>query len=50
MNYWEDFMLAIAENLNTRNRVYMEAVKNRDRKTVGTLAEKPVGKRADLIN
>ncbi|MEW6214068.1 MAG: dihydropteroate synthase [Nitrospirota bacterium] len=43
-------MLVIAENLNIRNRVYMEAVKNRDRKAIGTLAEELVEKGADLIN
>ncbi|MEW6003574.1 MAG: dihydropteroate synthase [Nitrospirota bacterium] len=43
-------MIIIAENLNTRNKAYMEAVKNRDRETIGLLARKLAGKGVDLIN
>jgi cobalamin-dependent methionine synthase I len=43
-------MLVIAENLNTRNKAYMEAVKNRERKTIESLARTLADKGADMIN
>ncbi len=43
-------MLVIAENLNTRNKIYMDAVKNRDKKTIETLARELTRKGADVIN
>jgi cobalamin-dependent methionine synthase I len=43
-------MLVIAENLNTRNKAYMEAVKNRDKKTIELMAKELADKGADLIN
>ncbi len=32
-------MLVIAENLNTRNKAYMQVVRNNDKKTIGALAK-----------
>lgn len=43
-------MFVIAENLNTRNKAYMEAVKNRDKKTIESLAKILGEKGADMIN
>ncbi len=43
-------MLVIAENLNTRNKAFIEAVKKRDRKEIETLAKELAGKGADVIN
>ncbi len=43
-------MLVIAENLNTRNKAYMEAVKNRDKKAIESLAKTLAERGADLIN
>ena len=43
-------MLVIAENLNTRNAAYMEAVKKRDRKAIEAMAEELATKGADVIN
>ncbi|MBI3593097.1 MAG: dihydropteroate synthase [Nitrospirae bacterium] len=43
-------MLVIAENLNTRNKAYMQAVKSLDRKTIESLAKDLAEKGADLIN
>jgi cobalamin-dependent methionine synthase I len=43
-------MIAIADNLNTRNKVFMDAVTKRDRKTVAELAEKLKESGADMIN
>jgi 5-methyltetrahydrofolate--homocysteine methyltransferase len=46
----EDFMLVIAENLNVRNKTYMEAVKNRDTKIIELLSKSLAEKGADFIN
>ncbi len=43
-------MLVIAENLNTRNASYMEAVKNRDFKRISEMAEALIKEGADMIN
>jgi cobalamin-dependent methionine synthase I len=43
-------MLVIAENLNTRNKAYMRAVRNLDRKTIESMAKDLAGRGADLIN
>jgi cobalamin-dependent methionine synthase I len=43
-------MLVIADNLNVRNKAYMEAVKKKDRKAIETLAKKLASKGADMIN
>lgn len=43
-------MIVIAENLNTRNKVYMDAVKNRDKKTLTKLMEKLKESGAEIIN
>lgn len=43
-------MIVIAENLNTRNRTYMDAVSSRDRKTVAELVKKLKESGADMIN
>lgn len=43
-------MLVIAENLNTRNKQYMEAVKKRDSKTISLLAKELNDANADMIN
>jgi cobalamin-dependent methionine synthase I len=43
-------MLVIAENLNTRNKAYMEAVTKRDKNTIKTLAKELAEKGADMIN
>ncbi len=43
-------MLIIAENLNVRNKTYMQALKNRDSKTIESLAKTLAEKGADLIN
>lgn len=43
-------MLVIAENLNTRNKAFMEAIKNRDKKTIELMAKELADKGADLIN
>ncbi|MDI6801744.1 MAG: dihydropteroate synthase [Thermodesulfovibrionales bacterium] len=43
-------MLVIAENLNTRNKTYMDAVKNHDKKTIEALAKTLAEKGADMIN
>lgn len=43
-------MLVIAENLNTRNKPYMQAVKNNDRKTIESMAKDVAAKGADMIN
>ncbi|HEX9020753.1 MAG TPA: dihydropteroate synthase [Nitrospirota bacterium] len=43
-------MLVIADNLNTRNAGYMEAVKKKDRKAVETMAKELASNGADMIN
>lgn len=43
-------MLVIAENLNTRNKQYMEAVKKRDIKTIAKLAKELSDAKPDMIN
>ena len=43
-------MLIIADNLNTRNAAYREAVKKRDRKAIETMAKELAAKGADVIN
>jgi 5-methyltetrahydrofolate corrinoid/iron sulfur protein methyltransferase len=43
-------MIVIAENLNTRNRVYMDALASRDKKTISELAKKLSEAGADIIN
>lgn len=43
-------MLIIAENLNVRNKTYMDAVKSRDKKAIESIVKGLDGKGADLIN
>lgn len=43
-------MLVIADNLNVRNKSYMEAVKKKDRKAIEALAQELAAKGADLVN
>jgi len=43
-------MLIIAENLNTRNRTYMEAVKSQNKGAIESLAKSIAEKGADVIN
>lgn len=43
-------MIVIAENLNTRNKLYMDALSSRDRKTVAELIKKLKESGADMIN
>jgi len=43
-------MIVIAENLNTRNRVYMDAVGSKDRKTLTDLIKKLKESGPDIIN
>jgi len=43
-------MLIIADNLNTRNAAYREAVKKRDRKAIETMAKELATKGAEAIN
>jgi|Deesub1362A_J573_1020465.scaffolds.fasta_scaffold00093_81 5-methyltetrahydrofolate--homocysteine methyltransferase len=43
-------MIVIADNLNTRNKTYMEAVSKRDKNTVAELAEELSQAGADIIN
>jgi len=43
-------MIVIADNLNTRNRIYMDAVNRRDRKTATELMKKLKESGADIIN
>lgn len=43
-------MIVIAENLNTRNRPYMDAVKKRDIKIISLLSKELSGAGADIIN
>jgi cobalamin-dependent methionine synthase I len=43
-------MIAIADNLNTRNKVFMDAVTRRDGKTVAELVGKLKDSGADIIN
>lgn len=43
-------MLVIADNLNTRNTAYMEAVKKRDKKVLETIAKELATKGAEVIN
>ena len=43
-------MLVIADNLSVRNKVYMEAVKKKDKKAIEAMAKKLAAKGADMIN
>ncbi|OHE56144.1 MAG: hypothetical protein A2Z47_06590, partial [Thermodesulfovibrio sp. RBG_19FT_COMBO_42_12] len=43
-------MIVIAENLNTRNKLYMDALSNRDKKTIAELIKKLKESGADMIN
>lgn len=43
-------MLIIAENLNVRNKTYMDAVKSRDKEAIESIVKGLDGKGADLIN
>ncbi len=43
-------MLVIAENLNVRNRVFMDALKKGDKKLIGSLAKELEDKGPDIIN
>jgi len=43
-------MLVIADNLNVRNKAYMEAVKKKDKKAIEAMAKELTEKGADLIN
>lgn len=43
-------MVVIAENLNTRNSAYMEAVKNRDFKKISSMAEELLKNGAEMLN
>jgi cobalamin-dependent methionine synthase I len=43
-------MIAIADNLNTRNKIYMDALMRRDEKTVTELIKKIEVSGADIIN
>jgi 5-methyltetrahydrofolate corrinoid/iron sulfur protein methyltransferase len=43
-------MLVIADNLSIRNKVYMDAVKKKDKKAIAALAKKLAAKGADMIN
>jgi cobalamin-dependent methionine synthase I len=43
-------MIVIAENLNTRNKTYMNAVKKRDKKTLKELLKQLKASGADIIN
>jgi 5-methyltetrahydrofolate corrinoid/iron sulfur protein methyltransferase len=43
-------MIAIADNLNTRNKIYLDAVSKRDKKAVAKLARKLKESGADMIN
>jgi 5-methyltetrahydrofolate corrinoid/iron sulfur protein methyltransferase len=46
----EEGMLVLAENLNVRNKEYMEAIKKKDRKAIEIMAKELASKGADLIN
>lgn len=43
-------MIVIAENLNTRNKPYMEAVRNKDKKTIAKMAKELSDAGAEIIN
>ncbi len=43
-------MIAIADNLNTRNKIYMEIIRKRDRKKLEELVKTLKGAGADVIN
>lgn len=43
-------MIIIVENLNTRNSVYMDAVRRKDRKTIAEIMKKLKESGADIIN
>src|SRR4030043_1613454 len=43
-------MIIIAENLNTRNRTYMDAIRSRDKNTLAELMKKLKESGADIIN
>lgn len=43
-------MLIIAENLNTRNKAYMDAIKNKDKGLIKSFAKELSEKGADIIN
>lgn len=43
-------MIAIADNLNTRNKIYIDAIMKKDKKTVAGLAKRLKESGADIIN
>jgi cobalamin-dependent methionine synthase I len=43
-------MLIIADNLNIRNKAYMEAVKKKDKKAIAAMARELAAKGAEMIN
>ena len=43
-------MITIADNLNTRNKIYLDAVSKRDKKAIAELAIKLKESGADMIN
>jgi cobalamin-dependent methionine synthase I len=43
-------MLVMADNLSVRNKAYMDAVKKKDKKTIGAMAKELAAKGAELIN
>jgi 5-methyltetrahydrofolate corrinoid/iron sulfur protein methyltransferase len=43
-------MIIIAENLNTRNRTYMDAIRSRDKKTIAEFMKRLKESGADIIN
>jgi len=43
-------MIAIADNLNTRNKIYIDAVRSKDKKRLGELVKKLKESGADMIN
>jgi 5-methyltetrahydrofolate corrinoid/iron sulfur protein methyltransferase len=43
-------MIVIAENLNTRNKTYMDAVRSRDKKTIAEFIKRLKESGADIIN
>ena len=43
-------MLVIADNLNTRNKAYMQAVRSLDKNAIESMAKDLAGRGADLIN
>lgn len=43
-------MIAIADNLNTRNKTYMESIRIKDRKSIAGMLKKLKDSGADMIN